>query len=52
MSCLKGCKTFIAELSVLEGMMSCLKGKCSSIRRHDVVFTGVSRAECAVKKAC
>ena len=45
-------QTDTAQLALLEGMMSCLKGKCSSIRRHDVVFTGVSRAECAVKKAC
>ena len=41
-------QTDTTEIALKEGMMSCLKGKCSSIRRHDVVFTGVSRAECAV----
>ena len=45
-------QTDTTELALLEGMMSCLKGKCSSIRRHGVVFTGLGRAECAVKKAC
>ena len=45
-------QTDTTQLALLNGMMSCLKGKCSSIRRLGVVFTGVSRAECAVKKAC